>query len=127
MTALVEEGYAEPITPVGRLMCWKTTIKGRQLSLATAAKPISRANAEKKLSEFLERVKIIRDDPRFLYKVTRVAVFGSYLSDSKNPGDIDLAVGLARKEKTRTGIKNYAGKEATRRKWRAGRSARSLI
>jgi len=80
---------------------WKTTNRGRQLALATAAKPISRAAAEKKLSEFLERVKVVRDDPRFLYKVTRVAVFGSYLGGGEDLGDIDLAVGLAHKETDR--------------------------
>ncbi len=96
--AFVESGYAEPSAPVGGLKCWKTTIKGRQLAHATAAKPISRATAERKLSEFLERVKIIRDDPYYLYRVTRVVVFGSYLSGSKDLGDIDLAVRIVHKE-----------------------------
>jgi predicted nucleotidyltransferase len=95
--SLVVAGFAEP-GAAGRVGYWKTTNRGRQLALATAAKPISRAAAEKKLSEFLERVMAVCDDPRFLYKVTRVAVFGSYLGDSKDLGDIDLAVGLTHKE-----------------------------
>jgi hypothetical protein len=97
--AFVEGGYAEPSAPVGGLKYWKTTVKGRQLAHATAAKPISRATAEEKLSGFLERVKIVRDAPYYLYRVTRVVVFGSYLSDSKDPGDIDLAIGIVHKER----------------------------
>ena len=41
----------------------------------------------------------LRDNPRFLYKVARAFVFGSYLSDADRINDVDIAVELVAKEK----------------------------
>jgi predicted nucleotidyltransferase len=60
--------------------------------MASAAKPISRASAEKKLAEFLDRVRKVKEDDYFLYKVEKVIVFGSYLGSADLLSDIDLAV-----------------------------------
>lgn len=77
---------------------WQNTLNGNALAKATAAKPIKRETAERKLTEFLERVKRVNTDEHFLYRVTKVVLFGSYLSEKKNLGDIDLAIGYAAKE-----------------------------
>ena len=77
---------------------WEVTNKGRTLALASAAQPILRKTAERKISELLERVKIINTSPRYLFEVTKVIVFGSYLTEKQKINDIDIAVTLERKE-----------------------------
>lgn len=72
--------------------CWILTDKGNQFALATAAKPIKRSTADKKVAEFLSRVKVVNSDPYYLYKIVKVIVFGSYLSDKERINDVDLAV-----------------------------------
>lgn len=91
-------GYIEPIQISGKTY-WKNTIQGNALALSSAAKPISRATAERKLEEFLERVIEVRNSKYYLCKVTRVVVFGSYLSGKDNINDIDLSISLVSKEK----------------------------
>lgn len=71
---------------------WGNTIKGNALALASAAKPILRSTAERKINEFLERVKEVNRNDYYLYKIKKVVVFGSYLSDAEKLGDIDLAI-----------------------------------
>jgi predicted nucleotidyltransferase len=69
------------------------------LAAATAAKPVTRATAERALSQFMERVTRVNQDPYFLGNVTRVVMFGSMLrSEVDRLSDEDLAVELARKE-----------------------------
>jgi len=41
-----------------------------------------------------ERVRRVNEDAYYLYKVTRVEVFGSYLTDREKLNDVDLAVEL---------------------------------
>jgi predicted nucleotidyltransferase len=49
--------------------------------------------------QFLERVARVNDDPYFLARVTRVALYGSMLSpELKRLSDVDLAVQLVAKE-----------------------------
>ena len=75
------------------------TQAGRTFSAATAAKPVTRATAEKALAQFLERVTQVNDDPYFLAKATRVVLFGSMLKpDVERLSDVDLAVELVSKE-----------------------------
>ena len=78
---------------------WRNTVKGCALANASAAKPIKRSTAEKKLAEFLERVEEVRRSDEFLFKVSKVWVFGSYLSDKETIGDIDLSLRLQLKTK----------------------------
>ncbi len=79
--------------------CWRVTLNGRTFALAKASRPLPRRSAEKRVAEFLKRVKTVRDDPGFLYRVKRVVAFGSYLEDTATLGDIDLAVELVAKER----------------------------
>jgi predicted nucleotidyltransferase len=95
---LKRRGYIEPIQISGEKY-WKNTIQGNALALSSAAKPISRATAEKKLKEFLERVVEVRISKYYLYKVTKVVVFGSYLTAKEKLNDIDISISLAPKEK----------------------------
>src|SRR5207244_9199864 len=78
---------------------YEVTTLGNALAMATAGKPIHRRTADRLLSDFLSRVKQVNEDDHFLYKVTRVVVFGSYLDAQKETlNDLDLAVDLEFKE-----------------------------
>lgn len=60
--------------------------------------PVSRQSAEKTTREFLDRVQQVNCSSRFLYRVRKVVVFSSFLSDAPFVGDLDLAVDLCPKE-----------------------------
>jgi hypothetical protein len=77
---------------------WKRTVKGGALANALFSAPVPRQSAEKTLSEFLDRVQKVNCNSRFLYRVRKVIVFGSFLSDAPFVGDLDLAVDLCPKE-----------------------------
>ncbi len=86
------------IEAVGREI-WSMTQAGVTFSAATAAQQVTRATAERTLSEFLERVTEVNQNPYFLAKVTTVVLFGSMLKpEVERLSDVDVAVELARKE-----------------------------
>jgi hypothetical protein len=58
---------------------WTVTQAGCTLSVATAAKPVTRVTAEEALAQFMDRVEQVNGDPYFLGKVVRVVLFGSML------------------------------------------------
>lgn len=71
------------------------TTAGGRLGLASAAQPLMRRTAEKKLAEFLDRVRRVNGDEHYLFWVERVVVFGSYLTDAEKLNDLDIAVQLS--------------------------------
>ncbi|MCC6458037.1 MAG: nucleotidyltransferase domain-containing protein [Caldilineaceae bacterium] len=71
---------------------------GVRMAAARATKPIKRATAERLLSEFEARIESVNEEEHFLYRVSRVVLFGSYLSNVPTLGDIDLIVHLEEKE-----------------------------
>ena len=77
---------------------WKNTIKGGALSKALFSAPVSRRAAEQKLSEFMNRVREVNEAGRFLYRVRKVVLFGSFLTESSTVGDLDIAIELVPKE-----------------------------
>jgi predicted nucleotidyltransferase len=96
--ALEAEGLIEASPP----HAWIVTQAGDTLSVATAAKPVSRQTAERALAQFLERVARVNGDPYFLARVTRVALYGSMLKPEVHRlSDVDLAVQLEAKETNR--------------------------
>ena len=56
-----------------------------------------RLTAEKRLSEFLVRVKAVNSDAYWLYQVNEVRLFGSLLSAKERVSDVDLAIALQSK------------------------------
>lgn len=74
------------------------TTAGNQFAFALAAKSLKRATADKAFGEFMQRVKEVNEDPYFLYKVVKVVLFGSYLTDAKTVNDVDIALDLSAKE-----------------------------
>jgi predicted nucleotidyltransferase len=95
METLLEEGFVALDAP-GDDSCYELTIKGRGLAMARA-KLIRRTTAERLVSEFLQRVEEVNDDPNLLYWVDEVVVFGSFLTESETLGDVDLAVMYTRR------------------------------
>jgi predicted nucleotidyltransferase len=97
--ALVKALRTEGLIEASGKGAWAVTQAGRTFSAATAAKPVTRATAEKALAEFLERVTQVNEDPYFLAKATRVVLFGSMLKpEVERLSDVDLAVQLVSKE-----------------------------
>ena len=94
---------------------WEITQAGQRLSSATAAKPITRATAEKALRDFLARVELVNRDARFLGRVNRVVLFGSLLrTDADRLSDVDLAIEVLPKiaDRERLAVKNRRRVEA---------------
>jgi hypothetical protein len=89
---LVRRRYVEPDPRDPKR--WNLTRKACRLALASAARPVRRATAQRALEQFLERVEAVNTDDCFAYRVTRVVVFGSFLTDRERLGDLDLAVEL---------------------------------
>ena len=74
---------------------YELTDEGTRFAQASAAAPLRRATAERKLREFMARVEQVNQSEEFAYRVNRVVLFGSYLTDAERVNDIDLAVELA--------------------------------
>ncbi len=96
---LEQQGFIEKNTfaPDARRI-WKHTIKGGALSKALFSAPVSRRSAERKLSEFMDRVREVNEASGFLFRVRKVVLFGSFLSESSSIGDLDVAIDLVPKE-----------------------------
>lgn len=78
-----------------RMMNLELTILG---NLVTKAIPsISRAKADKFLESFMLRVKEINKNSKYLYRVSRIELFGSYITDAELVNDIDIGYQLVRK------------------------------
>jgi predicted nucleotidyltransferase len=108
--ALVKVLRAQGLIEAAGRGTWIITQAGQRFASATAAKPVTRATAERALSQFLDRVKRVNENPYFLAKVTRVVLFGSMLKPEVDRlSDVDLAIELARKEPDfeRSRIQNY--------------------
>jgi hypothetical protein len=89
-------GYVE-VVPQQRPGTWRNTMAGNALANASAAPPISRAEASRQLEQFLERVALVNADDSLPHRVGKVVLFGSYLSNQERMGDIDLAIRLDRR------------------------------
>lgn len=90
---LITDGYIEKVKPDwSETPFWETTKKGSALVKAPASLPLTRKTADLKIKQLMERVCEVNTSDFYLYKVTSLVLFGSYLSDKERIGDIDLAV-----------------------------------
>lgn len=87
---LLGAGFIAP-TKHGDGLRYELTMKGRALAMANA-KLIGRSTAERLVSEFLQRVEAVNNDPKFCFWIDEVLVFGSFLTDSETLGDVDLGL-----------------------------------
>ena len=95
---LKARGYVELKQDRSGETYWTITHDGSRFSLASAAPPIRRATAKRILQELVERIRRVNENPYYLYRVSVAVVFGSYLSDVEQLGDIDVALTLEPKE-----------------------------
>ncbi len=91
-------GYVEPVSDPQGNNRFRRTLNGSSFALASAARPITRRTADRKLREILERVRRVNDSDYYLYRVQRVLVFGSYLTGEEILNDVDVAVELVPRE-----------------------------
>lgn len=87
---------------------YTTTMKGNALAMTGLVQRINRAKAEKLLQDVLARVTEINARADLLHWVAEVRVFGSYLTDTDDLGDLDLAIKLERRSVTGTGSQPWA-------------------
>lgn len=80
-----------------KLPYYELTDEGREFSRATAAKPVHRKNADEAIKGLMERVRIVNEDDSFLYRVTTIVLYGSYVRGAERPADVDLAIDVERK------------------------------
>lgn len=74
------------------------TLEGVAFTMASAAPPIQRKTADKKVAELLERIKEM-DSKEHAYRVSIALIFGSYLDkDKETVNDIDIAYELVPKK-----------------------------
>lgn len=126
LQGLVESGLVELDPNWSDSHWYRTTLKGNQVALATFARPLTRAFATKKLAEFLDRVRHVNKDSYFLFRVTRVVLFGSMLGNGGTVSDVDVAVALAPKEPDRD-RRFAAERERVREARRQGRHFSNLV
>lgn len=92
---LVAQHYIRQVQEIAGVKYFGLDQLGSQLSAALAAKPISRKTADAAVQGLLERVERANAKASpFSYRVKRVVIFGSYLSDADKIGDVDVGVEL---------------------------------
>src|ERR1700704_1962485 len=67
-------------------------MQGAALAIAKAGPPIKRKTADRIVAEFLHCVEQVNASQIYAYRIARQVVFGGYLTDRPDLGDIDLAV-----------------------------------
>ncbi len=123
LPALHEGGWIEPRS---RPDMWINTMQGNALAQAKARR-VSRATAQRHLDALLDRARALKSDPRQLYRVERIALFGSFAdADRADVGDVDVVIELTTKEPNWE--RHLTLEEAYRdREERDGRTFRSFI
>lgn len=91
---LVALGYVE-ISHSEEYTC---TVKGNALAQVKFVKRMNRAKADRVFNDFMNRVYEVNNNDSFIYRVSKLILFGSYLNpDAEDYGDIDIAYKLDRK------------------------------
>lgn len=98
LDSLMVEGYVERDFEAEGRQFFRATVRGGALALASALKPISRERADTLVAGVVERAQQVNADTDQLYRVSKLLVFGSYLTETDELGDVDIAVELTRKD-----------------------------
>jgi len=85
--------YVERSPGTGRR--WRNTSAGNRVAGVSSAPPLKRETVQKNLDAFLERVREVNANERFLYRVERVILFGPFLAkDIDRVKNADVAIEL---------------------------------
>jgi hypothetical protein len=70
---------------------------GTRLAAKRLLPPIPRAKADKMVADMLTRARNINDSAKLLCRISKIIVFGSFVTDAEDLGDIDVSVEIERK------------------------------
>ena len=119
--ALIDAGYIEDDPNETEPGNWYVvSALGKQLCNAKFVRRITRPEAEKLVAGLLERVKLVNERDELTHRVTEVRVFGSYLGDRADLGDVDLAVQFTPRRPTHV-------EEAKRRAAQSGKAMSNFL
>lgn len=94
LNELLHSEYAEQTKPNE----YKVTVKGNALAQVKFVSRMNKAKADKIFNGFMKRVAEINEDDNYIYRVSRLILFGSYLNPAADDyGDIDIAYELEQK------------------------------
>lgn len=97
--ALLAENMIKKVVREGdKIQRYSLDYYGMTLRRQTSLKPISRDRADALLAQLVEVIQGINADPESPYRIPRLAVFGSYLSDKSELGDLDIAADFVRNQ-----------------------------
>lgn len=78
-----------------RIRFYIVTEKGAALAVARASRPLLRSTAQARLDDLIARASQVNNEHRFLYRVAKIVVFGSFLDESKERiNDMNVALFL---------------------------------
>jgi hypothetical protein len=118
--AMIEVNYIEIDPQARREHRYVTSELGAQLCNARFVRRITRIEAEKLIGGLLERARQVNERDELTHRVTCIRVFGSYLTESTDLGDVDLAVKYTPRRKSHI-------EEAKERAARSGKSINSYF
>ena len=76
---------------------FQTSPLGTRLAAKRLIPCISRAKAEKIVADMLTRARSINESPELLCRISKIMVFGSFVTDAEDLGDIDVSAEIKRK------------------------------
>ncbi|MBK1667632.1 hypothetical protein CKO28_06240 [Rhodovibrio sodomensis] len=76
---------------------WEIGPAGQRLLASPIQKPMSRDQARDLLAQTIERGQAINADAGLAFRVTEIVVFGSYITNAEDLGDLDIGVRLDRR------------------------------
>ena len=77
---------------------YEVTVKGNALAQTKFVNRMNKAKVDRIFSEFMKRVERVNEDDTFIYRISKLILFGSYLNPAAvDYGDIDIAYELERK------------------------------
>ncbi len=92
---LAHEGYISLRPSQSKDLEYQIGDLARELVRASAAKRISRKTAQDALEGLISRANEVNANPKYLYSISSVVVFGSYLNGKQRLGDLDVAIELS--------------------------------
>ena len=100
MNELLERNFIEKVERLKfeKRDAYTCTQDGAQFAAAMATRPVSRNTADRHAVELIGRIRVVNANPEYLVWVSRLILFGSYLTEKSQINDLDVSVVLTRKE-----------------------------
>ena len=115
--ALLAEGYLEPHEPEHKFddAKYQTSMQGRRLAAAKLTKRFDRAMADNEVAALIARANEINTRDELVFFVHKITAFGSYITDSRDLGDIDVVVELVPRRQKHTDESHYRADNSGRK------------